>query len=72
MKSKKEKSKRGGKRTGSGQKLKYNEETKTVTFRCPISKVEKLKEIVNVQLSSGRFKIAYNGAKFGEVAEPKS
>ena len=51
MKSKKEKSKRGGKRTGSGQKLKYNEETKTVAFRCPLSKVEKLKEIVNVQLS---------------------
>jgi hypothetical protein len=48
---KKEKSKRGGKRTGSGQKLKYNEETKTVAFRCPVSKVEKLKEIVNAQLS---------------------
>jgi len=51
MKAKKEKSKRGGKRTGSGQQLKYNEETKTVAFRCPISKVEKLKEIVNAQLS---------------------
>mgnify|MGYP000426250060 CR=1 FL=1 len=50
MKAKKEKSKRGGKRTGSGQKLKYNEETKTVAFRCPISKVEKLKEIVNAKL----------------------
>ena len=49
-KSKKEKSKRGGNRTGSGQKLKYNEETKTVAFRCPISKVEKLKEIVNAKL----------------------
>lgn len=51
MAKKKEKSKRGGKRIGSGQKLKYNEETKTVAFRCPISKVEKLKEIVNAQLS---------------------
>jgi hypothetical protein len=51
MKAKKEKAKRGGKRIGSGQKLKYNEETKTVAFRCPISKVEKLKEIVNAQLS---------------------
>ncbi len=51
MEAKKEKPKRGGKRNGSGQKLKYNEETKTVAFRCPISKVEKLKEIVNVQLS---------------------
>jgi len=48
---KKAKSKRGGKRTGSGQKLKYNEETKTVAFRCPISKVEKLEEIVTAQLS---------------------
>lgn len=47
---KKEKSKRGGKRTGSGQKLKYNEESKTVAFRCPISKIEKLKETVNAQL----------------------
>ena len=47
----KEVSKRCGKRTGSGQKLKYNEETKTVAFRCPISKVEKLKEILNAQLS---------------------
>lgn len=51
MKAKKEKSKRGGKRTGSGQKSKYNEETKTIAFRCPISKAEKLKEIVNAQLS---------------------
>lgn len=51
MTKKKEKSKRGGKRIGSGQKLKYNEETKTVAFRCPISKVEKLKEIVSDQLS---------------------
>ena len=45
------KSKRGGKRAGSGQKLKYNEETKTISFRCPISKVERLKEIVNSKLS---------------------
>ena len=55
MKAKKEKSKRGGKRNGSGQKLKYNEETKTVAFRCPISKVEELKEIVNAQLSEWVF-----------------
>lgn len=51
MTKKKQTSKRGGKRIGSGQKLKYNEETKTVAFRCPTSKVEKLKEIVNAQLS---------------------
>ena len=47
---KKEKSKRGGKRTGSGQKLKYNEETKTVAFRCPISKVDELKIVVKSKL----------------------
>lgn len=48
---KKELENRGGKRKGAGAKKRYNEETKTVAFRCPISKVEKLKEIVNVQLS---------------------
>lgn len=48
---KKEKSKRGGKRTGSGQKLKYNEETKTVAFRCPLSKVDELKILVKSKLS---------------------
>ncbi len=42
---------KGGKRKGAGAKPKYSEQTKTVAFRCPISKVEKLKEIVNVQLS---------------------
>ena len=52
MKVKKEKSKRGGKRTGSGQKLKYNEETKTVAYRCPISKRSTFGMV--------RFKIAYN------------
>ena len=51
MKAKKEKSKRGGKRTGSGQKLKYNEETKTVAFRCPFSKVDELKLLVKSKLS---------------------
>lgn len=49
MKCKKET--RGGTRQGSGAKPKYNEETKTIAFRCPVSKVEKLKEIVNAQLS---------------------
>lgn len=48
---KKEKSKRGGKRIGSGQKLKYNEETKTVAFRCPVSKVDELKLVVKSKLS---------------------
>jgi len=48
---KRKKETRGGTRQGSGAKPKYSEQTKTVAFRCPVSKVEKLKEIVNAQLS---------------------
>jgi hypothetical protein len=43
--------KRGGKRPFSGAKPKYNEETKTVAFRCPLSKVDELKLIVKSKLS---------------------
>ncbi len=43
--------KRGGKRRGSGAKPKYNEQTKTVAFRCPLSKVDELKFIVKSKLS---------------------
>ena len=42
----KKKEKRGGTRKGSGAKPKYNEQTKTVACRCPLSKVEELKLIV--------------------------
>ncbi len=42
---------RGGTRLGSGAKPKYNEETKTVAFRCPLSKVDELKIIVKSKLS---------------------
>lgn len=45
---------RGGTRQGSGAKPKYNEQTKTVAFRCPLSKVEELKTIVKAQLSEWR------------------
>ena len=45
------KEKRGGTRKGSGAKPKYNEQTKTVAFRCPLSKVDELKLIVNTKLS---------------------
>jgi len=41
MKTKKET--RGGTRQGSGAKPKYSEQTKTVAFRCPLSKVDELK-----------------------------
>lgn len=48
---KKAKNKRGGTRQGSGAKSKYNEETKTVAFRCPMSKVYELKLFVKSKLS---------------------
>ena len=48
---KKKKEKRGGTRQGSGAKPKYLEQTKTVAFRCPISKVPELKLVVKTKLS---------------------
>ncbi len=42
---------RGGKRKNAGAKPKYNEETKTFAFRCPLSKVEELKLIIKSKLS---------------------
>ena len=42
---------RGGTRQGSGAKPKYNEQTKTVAFRCPLSKVNELKLVVKSKLS---------------------
>jgi len=41
----------GGKRRNAGAKPKYNEPTKTVAFRCPLSKVDELKIIVKSKLS---------------------
>ena len=43
--------KQGGKREGSGAKPKYSEQTKTVAFRCPLSKVDELKIVVKSKLS---------------------
>lgn len=43
--------KQGGKRNGSGAKPKYSEQTKTVAFRCPLSKVEELKLVIKSKLS---------------------
>lgn len=51
MKAKKEKSKRGGKRKNAGRKSVFNEQTKTVSFRCPLSKNEELKLYVTDKLS---------------------
>jgi hypothetical protein len=43
--------KQGGKREGSGANPKYSEQTKTVAFRCPLSKVDELKIVVKSKLS---------------------
>jgi len=40
----------GGLRKGAGPKQKYNEKTSMISFRCPVSKVEEIKKIVNDQL----------------------
>lgn len=42
--------KRGGKRPFSGAKKKYNEQTTTIAFRVPISKVDEIKTIVKLKL----------------------
>ena len=47
----KKKETRGGPRQGSGAKPKYLERTKTVAFRCPISKVDELNLAVKSKLS---------------------
>jgi len=47
---KKKKETRGGTRQGSGAKPKYAEQTKTVAFRCPLSKVDELKLVVKSKL----------------------
>jgi hypothetical protein len=44
--------KKGGFRKGSGAKLKYGEETKTVSFRVPKSKVMEVKKVVNDLLNN--------------------
>ena len=45
------KKKRGGIRKNAGAKPKYSEQTKTVAFRCPLSKVDELKLIVKSKLA---------------------
>ena len=41
---------RGGKRPNSGRKSHFDEPTKPVSFRCPISKIDELKFIVKAKL----------------------
>ncbi len=45
------KKKSGGKRSNAGRKSAFAEPTKTVSFRCPLSKIEELKLYVNAKLS---------------------
>lgn len=40
----------GGKREGSGRKLKYGEATTTVAFRVPLSKVDEITKLINKKL----------------------
>lgn len=41
---------RGGKRKGAGRKSPFSEPTKTVGFRCPLSKIDELKLYVTAKL----------------------
>jgi hypothetical protein len=50
------KSKRGGARPNSGPKPKYGEPTKIVQTRCPVSKIEALKEAINKSLEEWEVK----------------
>ncbi len=51
-----QKNKNGGHRPGSGQKPKYGEPTKTITFRVPQSKVEDVKVLVKKYLEMFKIK----------------
>ena len=43
----KDKPTHGGHRKNSGAKPKYNEPTKTITFRVPVSKVPEIKQLIS-------------------------
>jgi hypothetical protein len=49
-KSQTKKKTRGGARKNAGAKTKYNEATKTISFRCPASKVDEMQAIIKNQL----------------------
>jgi len=42
--------KHGGKRINAGRKSPYKEETQTISFRCPLSKVDELKLVIKSKL----------------------
>lgn len=43
---------RGGERPNSGRKKKYGEDTKLVTMRIPISRIDKVKKLVKNYLET--------------------
>lgn len=45
---------RGGRRENSGQKQKYNEPTKTISFRVPESKIDEFKAVISEMLTKYR------------------
>ncbi len=47
---------RGGKQASSGRKAKYNEPTKTISFRVPVSKIDQIKKLVISILSKFHIK----------------
>lgn len=44
------KTKKGGARQGSGAKPKYDEPTKTIAFRVPVSKIDHVKSLLKTLL----------------------
>jgi hypothetical protein len=57
----------GGARENAGAKPKYNEMTKTVSFRCPNSKITELKSLVKLKLKEWQTKKENAVIKYGEV-----
>ena len=58
---------RGGTRQGSGAKPKYGEQTKTIAFRVPVSRIEHVKSLLKKMLDDWavlkRETNGYNGNK---------
>jgi hypothetical protein len=48
--------KQGGKREGAGRPKKHGEPTTTIAFRCPVSKVDELKKVINTKLAKWAIK----------------
>lgn len=69
---KKEKPKHGGSRKGAGRKLKYKEETSTVSFRLPLSLIPVVKKYVIELLSkhkpSKKMKLSF---EYGQLTDDK-